>query len=122
MLGIGDPLRYIVSVEFQAGPDTALAQRVLLYNALVYYILCKKRGVRARPRFQTPFLCTALAAGFFAFVVTATAANWPAWRGPEGNGQCTEHGLPLRWSSQENVRWKVALPGPGNSTPVIWGN
>jgi outer membrane protein assembly factor BamB len=66
--------------------------------------------------------CASLAAGFFAFVLTATADNWPAWRGPEGNGQCTEHSLPLRWSPQENVRWKVALPGPGNSTPVIWGN
>jgi hypothetical protein len=52
----------------------------------------------------------------------AFADNWPAWRGPEGTGHCRERGLPLKWSVAENVRWKVPLPGPGNSTPVIWGH
>jgi len=51
---------------------------------------------------------------------SASAANWPAWRGPEGQGHCAEKNLPLRWSTTENVRWKVPLPAPGNSTPVIW--
>src|SRR5205085_4322893 len=31
-----------------------------------------------------------------------------------------EKDLPLKWSATENVRWKVALPAPGNSTPIIW--
>ena len=26
----------------------------------------------------------------------------------------------MRWSERENVRWKVALPGKGHSTPVVW--
>jgi outer membrane protein assembly factor BamB len=55
-------------------------------------------------------------------VLVASAENWPAWRGPEGNGYCRERNLPLTWSATENVRWKVPLPGPGNSTPVIWGD
>ena len=29
--------------------------------------------------------------------------------------------MPLKWSTTENVKWKVAMPAPGNSTPVIWG-
>src|SRR5262245_59165327 len=53
--------------------------------------------------------------------VPAQAANWPAWRGPEGTGHCPEKDLPLRWSVTENVRWKTPLPDKGNSTPVIWG-
>ena len=62
------------------------------------------------------------------FVILSTAgfpaavANWPAWRGPEGNGISPETNLPLRWDSKENVRWRVALPGPGNSTPIVWSN
>ena len=48
------------------------------------------------------------------------SANWPAWRGPEGTGIAHETKLPLRWSTNENVRWRTALPERGNSTPVIW--
>ncbi len=50
------------------------------------------------------------------------AGNWPAWRGPTGDGVTPETGLPLKWSATENVAWKIALPAPGNSTPVIWGD
>jgi outer membrane protein assembly factor BamB len=46
--------------------------------------------------------------------------NWPAWRGPRGDGSSRETGLPLKWSSTENVAWKVKLPGAGYSSPVIW--
>ena len=28
---------------------------------------------------------------------------------------------PVEWSETKNIRWKVALPGKGHSTPVIWG-
>jgi outer membrane protein assembly factor BamB len=51
---------------------------------------------------------------------TALADNWPAWRGAEGSGICRETNLPLRWSANENVRWRVALPDRGNSTPIVW--
>ncbi len=54
-------------------------------------------------------------------VAGAFGDNWPAWRGPAGQGQCAEKDVPLKWSRTENVRWKVALPDSGNSTPVIWG-
>jgi outer membrane protein assembly factor BamB len=47
--------------------------------------------------------------------------NWPAWRGPRANGISNETGLPLTWGPKENILWKVPLPEPGNSTPIIWG-
>src|SRR5438874_2060144 len=53
---------------------------------------------------------------------SAHADNWPAWRGPRGDGVSTERNLPLTWSAATNVRWKVALPEAGNSTPIIWGD
>jgi outer membrane protein assembly factor BamB len=49
-----------------------------------------------------------------------TADNWPSWRGPTGQGHCAETRVPLKWSNKENVKWKVALDNPGNSTPIVW--
>jgi outer membrane protein assembly factor BamB len=56
------------------------------------------------------------------FVASVCADNWPAWRGPRGDGVSTEKNLPLTWSATQNVRWKAPLPEPGNSTPIIWGD
>jgi outer membrane protein assembly factor BamB len=60
-------------------------------------------------------------------LVTCTVAfsqnDWPHWRGPNKNGVLTaESNLPLKWSTTENVAWKVALPGRSGSTPIIWGD
>lgn len=49
----------------------------------------------------------------------ATAADWTAWRGPLGNGISSEQNLLTTWSPEKNVRWRVALPEPGNSTPIV---
>ncbi|MEX0675779.1 MAG: PQQ-binding-like beta-propeller repeat protein [Pirellulales bacterium] len=54
-------------------------------------------------------------------VLPLRAENWPTWRGPEGIGASGESDLPLTWSRTENIRWKVKLPEPGNSTPIVWG-
>lgn len=48
------------------------------------------------------------------------AEDWPQWRGPTGQGFCTEEGILLNWSDTENVKWKIPLEQQGNSTPVIW--
>ena len=50
------------------------------------------------------------------------AADRPTWRGPHGNGVTDETKLPTTWSATENVAWKVKLPGPGNSSPVVVGD
>ncbi len=51
----------------------------------------------------------------------AFADNWPQWRGPSMNGVSEEKNLPVRWSTEENVAWKLALPSLSGSTPIIWG-
>jgi outer membrane protein assembly factor BamB len=57
----------------------------------------------------------------FFFSLATEGANWPAWRGPLGTGISEERHLPLHWSAKDNVKWRVQLPEPGNSTPAIWG-
>ncbi|CAN5765365.1 PQQ-binding-like beta-propeller repeat protein [soil metagenome] len=54
-------------------------------------------------------------------VATISAENWPQWRGPELNGVSPAKGLPTKWSTTENVAWKLAMPGRSGSTPIIWG-
>jgi outer membrane protein assembly factor BamB len=56
------------------------------------------------------------------FSALAMAEDWPRWRGPRGDGTSTEKGLPIRWSADDNVRWKTAVPGVGHSSPVIAGD
>lgn len=46
------------------------------------------------------------------------ATDWPAFRGPNGNGQ-TADVAPIHWSADENVVWKVALPGASNGSPIV---
>jgi len=64
----------------------------------------------------------ALCVFFLTFPCIAFAADWPNWRGPHGNGVTDETKLPTTWSATENVAWKVKLPGPGNSSPVVVGD
>lgn len=60
-----------------------------------------------------------LVAVFALLSTLAVADDWPAFRGPAGNGICEQTGVPLTWSSDKNVRWKVPLAGPGNSSPIV---
>ena len=45
---------------------------------------------------------------------------WPRWRGPSGQGYVTGTGYVDAWSDTENVLWKAAVPGTGNSSPIVW--
>jgi len=49
------------------------------------------------------------------------AEDWPAFRGPTGQGHSSERGLPLEWSESRNVIWKTPVPGLGWSSPVVAG-
>src|SRR5262245_19830497 len=48
------------------------------------------------------------------------ADNWPQWRGPSLNGLSSEKNLPVKWTTEGNVVWKVSMPGWSGSTPIIW--
>jgi outer membrane protein assembly factor BamB len=50
------------------------------------------------------------------------AENWPQWRGPSLNGVSTEKNLPAKWTVEENIAWKLAMPEWSGSTPIIWGD
>lgn len=47
---------------------------------------------------------------------------WPQWRGPAMTGVAPHARPPVEWSETKNVRWKVAIPGKGSATPVVWGD
>jgi outer membrane protein assembly factor BamB len=49
------------------------------------------------------------------------AADWRQFRGPGGQGISDETGLPTEWSAEQNIVWKVKLPGAGASSPVTQG-
>jgi outer membrane protein assembly factor BamB len=49
-------------------------------------------------------------------------ADWPQFRGPDGQGHSDEEGVPVHWSEDKNVAWKAAVPGEGFSSPVIRGD
>jgi outer membrane protein assembly factor BamB len=49
-----------------------------------------------------------------------SAENWPGWRGPRGDGTSLDRNVPTKWSGSENVAWKVAIPGVGHASPIIW--
>jgi outer membrane protein assembly factor BamB len=55
------------------------------------------------------------------FLRPATAADWPQFRGPTGDGVSTATDVPIQWSATENVAWKRAIPGVGWSSPVLAG-
>jgi outer membrane protein assembly factor BamB len=64
---------------------------------------------------------------FFACLATLTcarptlAAEWARFRGPNGSGINATAKLPIRWN-EKDYNWKVKLPGPGHSSPVVWGD
>lgn len=62
---------------------------------------------------------TACGWGRLSSLPTAQAEDWPAFRGPQGNGISRESQTPLEWSKEKNVKWRVTLPGPGNSSPIV---
>jgi len=48
--------------------------------------------------------------------------NWTRFRGPNGQGISKATGLPVSWSSTENIAWKIDIPGEGWSSPIVWND
>jgi outer membrane protein assembly factor BamB len=67
------------------------------------------------------FRITLLALATLAPFGSPRADDWPAWRGPTGQGHSAETNLPLEWSETKNVKWKVPLEFQGFSTPIVLG-
>ena len=51
------------------------------------------------------------------------AADWPRFRGPTGEGVSNDTEVPTVWSDDDNnLKWKLELPGKGFSSPIVVGN
>jgi outer membrane protein assembly factor BamB len=48
--------------------------------------------------------------------------DWNRFRGPTGMGVADVSGLPVEWSQDDGLVWKIALPGAGASSPVTFGD
>ncbi len=53
-----------------------------------------------------------------------SSANWPQFRGTGSRGVADGQAPPVTWDleNQENIAWKIELPGLGHSCPSIWGD
>ncbi|WP_243435772.1 outer membrane protein assembly factor BamB family protein [Acanthopleuribacter pedis] len=45
---------------------------------------------------------------------------WPSFRGPGARGVAEKQNLPLVWSEEQHVRWKIPIPGLAHAAPIIW--
>src|SRR5437667_7863194 len=60
--------------------------------------------------------------GLVASLQSASAENWPGWRGPRGDGTSLETDAPIHWGAASNVVWKTEIPGNGHASPIVWGD
>lgn len=67
------------------------------------------------------WLLVGLMSVFLSRAASAAEGDWPQWRGPSSDGHTTETNVPVKWD-EKSVVWKTALPGIGQSSPVIAGD
>jgi len=61
-----------------------------------------------------------LLALFLMAAASAAAQEWTRFHGPNGTGISHTKSVPTK-VSEADINWKVALPGVGHSSPVLWG-
>ena len=52
---------------------------------------------------------------------SASAADWPQFRGGPALGHAPAARIPLTWSNDSNLAWRTPIPGSGWSQPVVAG-
>jgi outer membrane protein assembly factor BamB len=69
-------------------------------------------------------MCRTFALALLMVPTLLAAADWPQFRGPGGKGAApaSEMGLPVQWSDDTGIAWRVKLPGPGASSPIVVGD
>ena len=107
---------------------TGYPRRSLRHPSPALYAGCSRRRhsepATAAPRLSRVagiVVATTLAVSAAAFAeATGFEDGWPQWRGPNSTGVVADASPPLTWSETENVRWKVAVPGRGQASPIVW--
>src|SRR5258708_1666823 len=51
-----------------------------------------------------------------------TAGQWSRFRGPNGTGESDDKNVPIKFTEKENLLWKLAIPGIGHSSPIVYGD
>src|SRR5262252_3593796 len=80
-------------------------------------IMTKRLAATGGPLSLIALMTVVLVAGS----ASSDPAHWPQWRGPFFNGMART-AAPVEFSDTKNIKWKIAIPGRGFSTPVIWGD
>ncbi len=52
----------------------------------------------------------------------AAQTNWPQFRGETAGVVADNPALPESWGPDENVAWRVDVPGRGWASPIVWGD
>lgn len=66
-------------------------------------------------------VCILLVVGLLVHCAAPARADaWPGWRGPRGDGTCSERNVTAKWDPA-SVLWKTELPGQGHASPIVWG-
>jgi len=95
--------------------DILLSRRYLIYSGIVVFVLAFLLGVLSETQLTEKSEPSAGA-------MDEMARQWPAFRGPGGNGHAFVEEAPATWNGEsgDNVLWKVQVPKPGFNSPVIW--
>lgn len=56
------------------------------------------------------------------FPALSATNDWPWWRGPSRNGIAGDTPVPTRIGDNDNLVWKVPVPGRGHSSPIVAGD
>jgi outer membrane protein assembly factor BamB len=90
----------------------------------VFCCVCRRNKGEFIMRNGWPVWCVAIVFGsILASARPAAAGDWPRFRGPNGSGvSADEASPPVEWSETKNLKWKVRLPGPGLSSPIVVGD
>jgi len=68
------------------------------------------------------FWTTSLLLFSLVLIDRAAGGDWPRFRGPDGSAITDDDKVPTEWSDKKNLKWKLALPGRGMSSPIVVGN
>jgi outer membrane protein assembly factor BamB len=67
------------------------------------------------------FVIAAALGALLVLSAPTSAQEWTRFRGPAGSGISDTSGIPVAFT-EADYNWRVALPGTGASSPVLWGH
>lgn len=59
--------------------------------------------------------------GILGATAWTSAQEWTRFRGPNGTGESEATTIPASWTDAD-YNWRIAVPGIGHSSPVLWGD